>query len=63
MTAAHERITNAGCMIDYLEVKTTELTAVDDESINNHQVLVILVAAWVGRARLLDNRLVTINKV
>lgn len=63
LTAAHERITGAGFMIDYLEVKTTELTAVDDESINNHQVLVILVAAWLGHARLLDNRLVTINKV
>ncbi len=63
LTAAHERITGAGFMIDYLEVKTTELTAVDDESINDHQVLVILVAAWLGRARLLDNRLVTINKV
>lgn len=63
LTAAHERITGAGFMIDYLEVKTTELTAVDDESINNHQVLVILVAAWLGRARLLDNRLVMINKV
>ena len=63
LTAAHKRITSAGFMIDYLEVKTTELTAVDDESINNHQVLVILVAAWLSRARLLDNRLVTINKV
>ena len=63
LTAAYERITSAGFMIDYLEVKTTELTAVDDESINDHQVLVILVAAWLGRARLLDNRLVTINKV
>ncbi|ABE73910.1 pantoate--beta-alanine ligase [Psychrobacter cryohalolentis] len=63
LTAAHERITSAGFIIDYLEVKTTELTAVDDESINNHQDLVILVAAWLGRARLLDNRLVTINKV
>ena len=63
LTAAHARITGAGFMIDYLEVKTTELTAVDDESINDHQVLVILVAAWLGRARLLDNRLVTINKV
>lgn len=63
LTAAHERITSAGFMIDYLEVKTTELTAVDNESINNHQGLVILVAAWLGRARLLDNRLVTINKV
>lgn len=63
LTAAHERITSAGFMIDYLEVKTTELMAVDDESINNHQNLVVLVAAWLGRARLLDNRLVTINKV
>ena len=63
LTAALERITGAGFIIDYLEVKTAELTAVDDESINNHQVLVILVAAWLGRARLLDNRLVTINKV
>ena len=63
LTAAHERITGAGFIIDYLEVKTTELTAVDDESINDHQVLVILVAAWLSRARLLDNRLVTINKV
>ena len=63
LTAALERITGAGFIIDYLEVKTAELTAVDDESINNHQDLVILVAAWLGRARLLDNRLVTINKV
>lgn len=63
LTAALERITGAGFIIDYLEVKTAELIAVDDESINNHQDLVILVAAWLGRARLLDNRLVTINKV
>lgn len=62
LVAARERITDAGFIIDYLEVKTTELTAVD-ESINNHQDLVILVAAWLGRARLLDNQLVTINKI
>ncbi len=61
LVAARERITSAGFIIDYLEVKTTELTAVD-ESINNHQDLVILVAAWLGRARLLDNQVVTVNK-
>ena len=58
LVAARERITSAGFIIDYLEVKTAELTDVD-ESINNHQDLVILVAAWLGRARLLDNQLVT----
>ena len=58
LVAARERITSAGFIIDYLEVKTVELTAVD-ESINNHQDLVILVAAWLGRARLLDNQVVT----
>ena len=66
LTVARERITNAGFIIDYLEVKTTELTAVDykDLSISakNSQDLVILVAAWLGRARLLDNKLVTVNK-
>ncbi|WP_413519517.1 pantoate--beta-alanine ligase [Psychrobacter glacincola] len=58
LVAARERMTSAGFIIDYLEVKTPELTAVD-ESINNHQDLVIFVAAWLGRARLLDNQLVT----
>ncbi|KAA0939050.1 pantoate--beta-alanine ligase [Psychrobacter sp. ANT_H59] len=63
LVAARERMTSAGFIIDYLEVKTAELTAVGDESINNHQDLVILVAAWLGRARLLDNQLVKINKI
>ena len=58
LVAARERMTSAGFIIDYLEVKTAELTDVD-ESINNHQDLVILVAAWLGRARLLDNQVVT----
>ena len=58
LAAARERMTSAGFIIDYLEAKTAELTDVD-ESINNHQDLVILVAAWLGRARLLDNQLVT----
>ena len=58
LAAACERMSSAGFIIDYLEVKTAELTDVD-ESINNHQDLVILVAAWLGRARLLDNQVVT----
>ncbi len=66
LTVARERITNAGFIIDYLEVKTTELTAVDYKqtniSANDPQDLVILVAASLGRARLLDNKLVTVNK-
>ena len=62
LTAARERITSAGFIIDYLEIKTAELTAVDDDSVNEHQELVILVAAWLGRARLLDNQLVMVNK-
>lgn len=57
LVAARERMTSAGFIIDYLEVKTAELIDVD-ESINNHQDLVILVAAWLGRARLLDNQVV-----
>lgn len=62
LTAARERITSAGFIIDYLEIKTAELTAVDDDSVNEHQELVILVAAGLGRARLLDNQLVMVNK-
>ena len=67
LAAARDRIISADFIIDYLEVKTVELTAVDYKqtkiSTNNHQDLVILVAAWLGRARLLDNQLVTINKI
>lgn len=64
LAASHERITNAGFIIDYLEVKTAELTAVDYKAINSSthkQDLVILVAAWLGRARLLDNHLVMVS--
>ncbi|WP_351118934.1 pantoate--beta-alanine ligase [Psychrobacter sp. SMN/5/1215-MNA-CIBAN-0208] len=56
------RITDAGFTIDYLEVKTDQLDSVpNNAAIFNaeNQDLVILVAAWLGRARLLDNQLVT----
>ena len=59
-------ITNAGFKIDYLEVKTAQLdslnaTGLHASSDEDQQDLVILVAAWLGRARLLDNQLVTVK--
>lgn len=64
-----QRITNAGFTIDYLEINTEALDTVmsDSEPLNakvfnlEKKNLIILVAAWLGRARLLDNQLVTVN--
>ena len=60
------RITAAGFIIDYLEIKTAQLeTIAADLTLSTHyeqhrsQQLIIVVAAWLGRARLLDNLLVT----
>lgn len=66
LAAASARITAAGFIIDYLEVKTAQLDAleIDEKSttfVGSQQDLVILVAAWLGRARLLDNQLVTVT--
>ena len=66
LAAAKARITAAGFIIDYLEVKTTQLEALKADKLQagleeNQQDLVILVAAWLGRARLLDNQLVTVT--
>ncbi len=56
------RITTAGFRIDYLEVKTAQLEPLDDTFITlGNQDLVILVAAWLGQARLLDNQSVVFN--
>ena len=60
------RITNAGFEIDYLEVKTAQLDSLKTDELSatfnaNQQDLVILVAVWLGRARLLDNQLVTVK--
>ena len=67
ITDASERITAAGFKIDYLEIKTTQLEPVIDclandgeHKKNAAQELIIVVAAWLGRARLLDNQLVTV---
>ena len=58
------RISDAGFIIDYLEIKTEELGSVVSDSttfnIENKNV-VILVAAWLGKARLLDNQLVVVS--
>ncbi|MDN3399590.1 pantoate--beta-alanine ligase [Psychrobacter sp. APC 3426] len=62
LVETRERITDAGFIIDYLQIKTAQLTPVaNDAAIFNKekQDLIILVAAWLGRARLLDNQLVT----
>ena len=66
LAAASARITAAGFIIDYLEVKTAQLDALKADNLQesleeNQQDLVILVAAWLGRARLLDNQLVTVT--
>ena len=58
------RITDAGFTIDYLEIKTDTLDSVvnDIDMFNvENKNLIILVAAWLGRARLLDNQLVMVN--
>ncbi|WP_352258720.1 pantoate--beta-alanine ligase [Psychrobacter sp. TB55-MNA-CIBAN-0194] len=58
------RITDAGFTIDYLEIKTDTLDSVVSETdifnVENKN-LIILVAAWLGRARLLDNQLVIVD--
>ncbi|MGM8886973.1 pantoate--beta-alanine ligase, partial [Psychrobacter sp. 1U2] len=57
-------LTDAGFTIDYLEIKTDQLvsitTAEGSEIVEKR--FIILVAAWLGRARLLDNEFVTINE-
>ncbi|MBB3106584.1 pantoate--beta-alanine ligase [Psychrobacter luti] len=66
LTETRARITEADFKIDYLEVKTAQLDSLETDGASasfdgNQQELVILVAAWLGRARLLDNQLVTVK--
>ena len=66
LTETRARISEAGFKIDYLEVKTAQLDSIETDAASaifngNQQDLVILVAAWLGRARLLDNQLVTVT--
>ncbi|MEK6200036.1 MAG: pantoate--beta-alanine ligase [Psychrobacter sp.] len=65
LAETHQRITDAGFIIDYLEIKTDMLESLtNDAAIFNaeNKNLMILVAAWLGRARLLDNQLVTVDQ-
>ena len=65
LAEAQQRITDAGFIIDYLEIKTDTLDSLaNDTAIFNaeNNNLMILVAAWLGRARLLDNQLVTVDQ-
>ena len=58
------RINEAGFTVDYLEIKTDELNDITESAAFNteNKNLIILVAAWLGRARLLDNQLVAVNR-
>jgi len=60
-----KRITAVGFDIDYLEVKTAKLESIVNNKAEKSQAqaqkLIIVVAAWLGRARLLDNQLVTVH--
>lgn len=64
IAATKARISQAGFVIDYLAVKTAELAELDYKQLQTNldsQTLIILVAARLGRARLLDNQLFTIT--
>ncbi|WP_201508405.1 pantoate--beta-alanine ligase [Psychrobacter alimentarius] len=58
------RMNEAGFTVDYLEIKTDELDTMTGSVAFNteNKNFIILVAAWLGRARLLDNQLVTVNR-
>ncbi|WP_199508651.1 MULTISPECIES: pantoate--beta-alanine ligase [unclassified Psychrobacter] len=73
ITRAAERLTEAGFEIDYLEVRTQSLQPlfIEESSTDasntpaskdtDTRALVILAAAWLGKARLLDNLMVTLS--
>ena len=61
LAQTREHLTNAGFTVDYLQIKTAELDAITEGFDKDRQDMVILVAAWLGRARLLDNQLVTLK--
>lgn len=65
LAETHQRITDAGFIIDYLEIKTDMLESLTNDAVifnAENKNLMILVAAWLGRARLLDNQLVTVDQ-
>ncbi len=65
LAETHQRITDAGFIIDYLEIKTDMLESLTNDAVTfnaENKNMMILVAAWLGRARLLDNQLVTVDQ-
>ncbi|HCT72438.1 MULTISPECIES: pantoate--beta-alanine ligase [Psychrobacter] len=65
LAETHQRITDAGFIIDYFEIKTDMLESLTNDAVifnAENKNLMILVAAWLGRARLLDNQLVTVDQ-
>ena len=65
LAETHQRITDAGFIIDYLDIKTDTLESLTNDTLTfnaENKSLMILVAAWLGRARLLDNQLVTVDQ-
>ena len=65
LAETHQRITDAGFIIDYLDIKTDTLESLTNDTVTfnaENKNLMILVAAWLGRARLLDNQLVTVDQ-
>lgn len=65
LAETHQRITDAGFIIDYLDIKTDTLESLINNTVTfnaENENLMILVAAWLGRARLLDNQLVTVDQ-
>ena len=65
LAETHQRITDAGFIIDYLDIKTDTLESLTNDAVifnAENKNLMILVAAWLGRARLLDNQLVTVDQ-
>ena len=59
-----KRISDTGFTIDYLDIKTAALAPItnDADVLNTPNTgMVVLVAAWLGRARLLDNQVVIVN--
>lgn len=64
LSETHRRITDAGFTIDYLDIKTEELDAIESNTAvfnTDNKNLIVLIAAWLGRARLLDNQLVMVQ--
>ena len=65
LAETHQRITDAGFIIDYLDIKTDTLESLTNDTVTfnaENKSLMILVAACLGRARLLDNQLVTVDQ-